>query len=106
MKHETKIHRKLYGDQGGYCNGCKEHFNPKGLTIDHIVPTSQDGTEDFENLQLLCNLCNSIKGDRSMEYLKKSVPRPLKGVSLTQAEYDALEYKDDDTLYLVTPPSS
>ena len=48
----------LYGEQGGYCLGCGEHFQPRHLTVDHI-----------SNLQLLCNSCNTIKGTKTQEEL-------------------------------------
>ena len=52
----------LYGEQEGLCNGCKTHFPFKNMTIDHIVPQSKGGTDHYDNLQLLCNYCNSLKG--------------------------------------------
>ena len=32
---------QLYGEQGGNCNGCKEHFLLNNLTVDHIIPKSK-----------------------------------------------------------------
>ena len=60
----------LYGTQGGNCNGCGTHFLPQHLTVDHIVARSKGGTSHLDNLQLLCAHCNSLKGNRPMEYLK------------------------------------
>lgn len=60
---------KLYGEQEGNCAGCGEHFLKQNLTIDHIIARSQGGTDHLGNLQLLCGNCNSIKGNRGMEYL-------------------------------------
>ena len=52
----------LYGQQEGLCNGCKTHFPFRNMTVDHIVPQSQGGTDEIGNLQLLCGACNSTKG--------------------------------------------
>lgn len=59
----------LYGEQQGYCAGCGEHFKLKTLTIDHIIARSVGGTDHISNLHLLCGHCNSLKGNRGMEYL-------------------------------------
>ena len=51
-----------YGEQEGRCTGCREHFPYKNMTIDHIVPRAKGGTDTDDNIQLLCNWCNSKKG--------------------------------------------
>lgn len=61
--------KQLYGEQGGNCAGCSEHFMPKHLEVDHIISRSKGGADHISNLQLLCGSCNRIKGDRGMEYL-------------------------------------
>ena len=58
----------LFGQQEGRCNGCRSEFTFRNPTIDHIVPDSRGGTDHVENLQLLCGLCNSVKGDRPQDY--------------------------------------
>lgn len=60
----------LYGSQAGHCTGCREHFQLRNLTVDHIIARTKGGTDHLDNLQLLCGHCNSVKGDRGMEYLR------------------------------------
>ena len=58
-----KTHKHtLYGKQEGRCKGCGHHFPFQNFTVDHIVAKSKGGTDHLENLQLLCNHCNSVKG--------------------------------------------
>ena len=59
----------LYGQQEGLCNGCGVMFPFRNFTVDHVVPQSRGGTDHFDNLQLLCGACNSVKGDRPQEHL-------------------------------------
>ena len=41
------------------CQHCRAWTD---LTVDHVVPRSQGGSDDPENLQVLCGPCNSRKG--------------------------------------------
>ena len=67
---DMRGHKKtLYGECGGDCQGCKEHFKIQHLEIDHKTPRSMGGTDTKGNLHLLCGNCNRIKGNRSQEYL-------------------------------------
>lgn len=68
---QPRTHREtLYGQQGGFCTGCREHFMPRNLEVDHIIAKAKGGTDHAGNLQLLCGACNRVKGDRGMEYLR------------------------------------
>ena len=47
---------------------CLKCGSEKNLTIDHIIPVSKNGTNDFDNLQILCGKCNQDKGDKIADY--------------------------------------
>ena len=53
---DLRGHKKtLYGECGGNCGGCNQHFEMPNLEIDHKHPRSKGGTD--------------TKGNRSQEYL-------------------------------------
>lgn len=47
------------------CQYCSKRFPPALLTLDHILPLSQDGPDDPENLATACKPCNQRKGNRT-----------------------------------------
>lgn len=62
---------KLFFRDNGRCQLCGKKLNlkrvvphPLAPTIDHIIPLSKDGEHSYQNVQLVCFYCNSIKGDR------------------------------------------
>jgi site-specific DNA-methyltransferase (adenine-specific) len=67
------VKEQLYKEQSGKCNGCGEEFKIWNLAIDHIIPKSKGGGDYYENYQLLCTSCNSIKGNRPMEFLRMKI---------------------------------
>ena len=67
--HYRKNKHVLFGRQEGKCNGCGMDYPFRILEVDHVIPKARGGTDHIDNLQLLCSLCNRIKGDRPQEYL-------------------------------------
>ena len=57
----THQRAKLIERDGPLCRWCGADTE---LTIDHVVPLARGGTNEPENLQLLCSECNQLKGDR------------------------------------------
>jgi len=76
VKYEPKsssVKERLYQEQNGLCNGCGNEYLFKDLEIDHIIPEAKGGGNYYENYQLLCGHCNSVKGQRPMEYLRLKI---------------------------------
>lgn len=66
---------ELYTKQDGYCAGCGERRDKHVMHIDHKVPKSKGGPDHIDNLQILCSGCNSLKGNRTMAWLKKELKK-------------------------------
>ncbi len=65
-----RVHKRYwFGQQEGQCKGCKKEFHFNEMTVDHIVPKSKGGANEFDNLLLLCEPCNSLKADNTMDDL-------------------------------------
>jgi 5-methylcytosine-specific restriction endonuclease McrA len=63
------------------CQYCGKEFPSSFLTLDHVVPTSQGGKTQWDNVVAACKKCNTKKGNRKpsevgMYLLKKPKAPP------------------------------
>jgi 5-methylcytosine-specific restriction endonuclease McrA len=75
-----------------YCK-CKEN-----LTVDHVIPASRGGGNDWSNLVSCCTLCNAKKGNRTpreagMCLLREPKP-PFNKVHLTINVSNVSDWKE------------
>lgn len=71
--HNVRKRRQESGKQRGRvfirdrfrCQYCSKRFSASELTLDHILPSSRDGSDDPENLATSCKPCNQRKGNRT-----------------------------------------
>jgi len=63
-----EIRQGLFDRYGRKCLCCGRPEGAVTLSIDHIIPRSHGGTNDPENLQVLCTGCNSFKRDKEHDY--------------------------------------
>jgi 5-methylcytosine-specific restriction endonuclease McrA len=65
IKHGIKLTRKnLYIRDNFTCQYCNEPFDDSELSIDHVVPRSKGGKNEWTNLVTSCNTCNWAKGSK------------------------------------------
>lgn len=69
---------RIYKRDGYQCVYCGSHRN---LTLDHVIPKSRGGTNEWTNLVTSCQKCNLKKADRTPEEAKMKLSK--KPVALT-----------------------
>lgn len=76
MQARAEILRRLVAQQGGLCALCRHPFTPKrGPTLDHIFARCRGGRTVSANLQAAHRDCNQIKGELSMDGVRKRVAK-------------------------------
>lgn len=71
--------RNLFARDGNRCQYCGKRFPTTDLSLDHIVPRSQGGTNSWENIVCACIRCNVKKGGRTPEQAHmKLIQRPVR----------------------------
>tara|TARA_A200000159_G_scaffold124638_1_gene119578 strand:- start:127 stop:432 length:306 start_codon:yes stop_codon:yes gene_type:complete len=69
-----KIRRQVLASYNDCCAACG-CSDTEALQIDHVVPQSKGGSDEIDNLQVLCYVCNSqIKGKVQTPKLAPSKP--------------------------------
>ncbi|TET43047.1 MAG: HNH endonuclease [Dehalococcoidia bacterium] len=56
--HQPEVRLAVFSRDHFQCQQCG---SPEHLTVDHILSVYRGGTDDFDNLQTLCNPCNAGK---------------------------------------------
>lgn len=63
----SSIKKSIIARAKGYCEYCKSpaDFTTEPFSIEHILPLSKNGSNDFLNLALACLGCNIYKSDKT-----------------------------------------
>jgi|TARA_B100000073_G_C23426250_1_gene449298 hypothetical protein len=85
----------IYVRDGHKCQYCGA---TRRLTIDHVIPKSKGGTDDWENLVVACSSCNIKKGDKMLEQsglkLSRKPARPRTHLDLTISQTKCEEWRE------------
>ena len=58
------------------CQYCTKRFKESDLTIDHVIPRSKGGKNEWNNVAAACKPCNQQKGDHlgSLSDCRETIP--------------------------------
>lgn len=79
-KYEIKFCRSsIYERDNGQCQYCLKNLTKQDATLDHIIPKSRGGKNNWNNVVLCCKKCNDKKGSRTPQEADMSlISRPKK----------------------------
>lgn len=65
-RHSRAVSRKgIFLRDGHRCQYCRDEFVGNKLTLDHVIPKSRGGKNDWGNMVAACFDCNNKKSDRT-----------------------------------------
>jgi 5-methylcytosine-specific restriction endonuclease McrA len=64
LRNNKPTRSAIYARDGHKCQYCGA---TRKLTIDHVIPKSKGGSDDWDNLVVACSSCNTKKGDKYLE---------------------------------------
>ena len=82
---------KRDGHRCVYCGDGKR----QQLTLDHVLPRSKGGRDEWENLVTACKRCNGEKGDLLMEEWGRPEPQPYRPHHLLLVQKNQLIVPDE-----------
>ena len=65
----------IYARDEFTCQYCNTVFSTHDLTFDHVLPVSQGGRKDWENIVTCCVTCNRRKGGRTPDEARMRLVR-------------------------------
>ena len=66
----------IYARDAYTCQYCGDQLPTQELTFDHVIPVSQGGRKDWENIVTCCVSCNRRKGGRTPEEARMRLIKP------------------------------
>jgi hypothetical protein len=65
LRPKVPTRKLLFKRDSHTCQYCGKTLGSDKLTVDHIIPRSRGGKDDWENVVAACGPCNLRKGDRT-----------------------------------------
>ena len=87
----------------GLCAHCGKQIIPSKQTIDHVIPQSIGGTDDFRNLMPLCKMCNGSRESKKVniaEYYKYASPFAISDAESYVMDWRLLHRNSAGGMYL------
>ncbi|MCZ2343272.1 MAG: HNH endonuclease [Bacteroidales bacterium] len=101
--------RNIFARDGNQCQYCGRKFPMSELSLDHVIPRSQNGGTTWENIVCACVDCNVRKGGRTPRQANMTLIRkpekpkrsPVVNLKLSQRKYHSWQSFLDNAYWSV-----
>ena len=101
--------RNIFARDNNQCQYCGRKFPTTELSLDHVIPRSQNGGTTWENIVCACVECNVRKGGRTPRQANMTLIRkpekpkrsPVLNLKLTQRKYHSWQSFLDNAYWSV-----
>ena len=109
-RQEVKFNRRnIYARDSNRCQYCGKKFPTTELSLDHVLPRSQGGKANWENIVCCCVKCNVKKGGRTPDQARMHlITKPIKpkrspviNIRLADAKYSSWKQFLDNAYWTV-----
>jgi len=77
---QSSIRFKVFQRDGFICQYCGEKPPKAILEVDHIIPKSKNGKDNFDNLITACFECNSGKSNKDLKDIPKTIEKNIEEI--------------------------
>jgi len=104
----SAIRAIIWDKTGGKCWYCGKIMNPfRDFSIDHTIPLSAEGIDEYDNLVPCCQSCNAIKRNYSLEEFRIRLATNTLGIpSFSKEQIVFLERNGFDLTASASDPAS
>ena len=68
-----KVRKEVYGRDNFTCQYCGKKVSREEITVDHLIPLAENGTDEMINYVTSCLACNQLKGSMSLQDFAKTM---------------------------------
>ena len=87
-----KLRELVYQKYDGHCAYCGRKLEMKDMQVDHIISRYKNGTDDLENFNPACRMCNFRKGVYTIEQFRGEIARQAETAMKTFANRMSAAY--------------
>ena len=96
------LRERVLRESKGRCALCGITKEERPLEVDHIKPRSKGGTNDYENLQVLCSKCNREKSNKNdYDYRQFDTKETVKGCLFCKDKFRKQAFEHYDSVFAV-----